>query len=258
MRKTETGAPVAELSINGLCRSFHNAAAEIPAVQDFSLSIASGSFTVIVGPSGCGKTTLLRLIAGLEKPDAGEIIFSEKPRFGFMFQDARLLPWLTVEGNLRLAFPPKSENPEADIGKVLKMVGLADWKNAYPRSLSGGMAQRVALARALCRRPKILLLDEPLGALDAMTRTKLRRELDDLWKSLGITVILVSHDIEEAVFLADRIVLMRDGKIEGETEVRLPRPRERHSAEFQEICRKIEGACMEQGGSAAHFPRASP
>jgi sulfonate transport system ATP-binding protein len=238
---------VAELSIKGLCRSFRNAAAEIPAVRDFSLSIASGSFTVIVGPSGCGKTTLLRLIAGLEKPDTGEIIFNKKPRFGFMFQDARLLPWLTVERNLRLAFPPKSENPQAEIDKVLRMVGLADWKDAYPRKLSGGMAQRVALARALCRKPSILLLDEPLGALDAMTRTKLRRELDDLWKSLGITVILVSHDIEEAVFLADRIILMRNGTIEGETEVRLPRPRERHSAEFQEICRSIEGACMEQG-----------
>jgi sulfonate transport system ATP-binding protein len=236
----EMDESVDEFVIKGLCRTFRNGDAEIPAVRDFSLSIPRGSFTVIAGTSGCGKTTLLRLIAGLEKADSGEIIFSRKPHFGFMFQDARLLPWLTVEGNLRLAFPEKAENVSEKIDEILSMVGLAGWKNTYPRRLSGGMAQRAALARALCRSPGILLLDEPFGALDAFTRTRLRRELDDLWKDLGITVILVTHDIEEAVFLADRIIIMWNGKIEGETEVLLPRPRERHSPAFQEIYRKIE------------------
>ncbi|MDR1933451.1 MAG: ABC transporter ATP-binding protein [Spirochaetales bacterium] len=245
---------MSELHVSGLCRSFRNGAAEIHAVRNLDLRVPAGSFTVIVGTSGCGKTTLLRLVAGLEKPDSGVIIFDEpggaesgggtsnaKPRFGFMFQDARLLPWLTVQANLRLAFPEKG-GPEtaAEIDAVLRLVGLENWKDAYPRRLSGGMAQRVALARALCRKPRVLLLDEPFGALDAFTRSRLRRDLDELWRALGITVILVTHDIEEAVYLAGRVIHMKDGYISGETEIPLPRPRQYHSPEFQELCRKIE------------------
>jgi ABC-type nitrate/sulfonate/bicarbonate transport system ATPase subunit len=136
-----------------------------------------------------------------------------------MFQDARLLPWLTVEQNLRLAVPPGTD---VETGCILRLVGLEGWNTAYPRRLSGGMAQRAALARALCRKPEILLLDEPFGALDAFTRSRLRRDLDELWRSLGITVILVTHDIEEAVYLADRVVRMKSGSIEGSLDITPP------------------------------------
>jgi ABC-type nitrate/sulfonate/bicarbonate transport system ATPase subunit len=210
-------------------------------VHDFSLDIPPEDFTVVVGPSGCGKTTLLKLIAGLEKPDAGNIVFSEESRFGFMFQDARLLPWLTVEENLRLAFPSQNvPGAREEIAKTLGLAGLAGWEAAYPRQLSGGMAQRAALARALCRKPRVLLLDEPFGALDAFTRTRLRQELDKLWKNLKMTVVMVTHDIEEAVYLADKILLMKAGGIQGKLEVSLSRPRERRSPEFQALCREIE------------------
>jgi ABC-type nitrate/sulfonate/bicarbonate transport system ATPase subunit len=235
------------LSIHGLCRTFRNGDAEIQAVRGLDLVVPAGSFTVIVGQSGCGKTTFLRLLAGLEPADSGQIDFdgagrrSGRPRFGFMFQDPRLLPWLTVEENLRLAFPSGPNTPaDAEIDNLLRLVGLGGWKKAYPRRLSGGMAQRAALARALCRKPEILLLDEPLGALDAFTRARLRRDLDTLWKSLNVTVILVTHDIEEAVYLADRVIRMKDGGVAGCLDISLPRPREQRGTEFQNLCRLIE------------------
>jgi sulfonate transport system ATP-binding protein len=236
-----------KLSVNGLGRTFRNSGREVRAVRSLDLAILTGSFTVIVGPSGCGKTTFLRLLAGLEKADTGRIDFDgpveypNRSRFGFMFQDARLLPWLTVEENLRLAFPPKAGGDmAAEIDRLLRLVGLEGGNKIYPRRLSGGMAQRAALARALCRKSEILLLDEPFGALDAFTRSRLRRDLDELWKSLNVTVILVTHDIEEAVYLADRIILMKEGGIEGEFPISLPRPRDQRSPEFQNLCRLIE------------------
>jgi ABC-type nitrate/sulfonate/bicarbonate transport system ATPase subunit len=237
------------LSIHGLSRAFRNGDREVQAVRGLDLVIPAGSFTVIVGPSGCGKTTFLRLIAGLETADSGHIHFDGPPnrpgraRFGFMFQDPRLLPWLTVEENLRLAFPAKAGlQTGVEIDNLLGLVGLDGWKKAYPRRLSGGMAQRAALARALCRKPEILLLDEPFGALDAFTRARLRRDLDELWRSLKVTVILVTHDIEEAVYLADRVICMKEGGIEGCLGIALPRPREQRSADFQNLCSRIEEA----------------
>jgi ABC-type nitrate/sulfonate/bicarbonate transport system ATPase subunit len=239
-----------ELKICRLSRTFPAAGGPgIAAVKDLSLTVPAGSFTVILGASGCGKTTLLKLIAGLEKPDGGTLLFAGNggtrrpgaaPRIGFMFQDARLLPWLTVEENLRLAFRRGGPERETEINGVLDLVGLGAWKTLYPRKLSGGMAQRVALARALCRKPRLLLLDEPFGSLDALTRTRLRRELDALWRTLRITVILVTHDIEEAVYLGDRVVLMRNGGVGEEIPVSLARPRECRSGEFQDYCRIIE------------------
>jgi ABC-type nitrate/sulfonate/bicarbonate transport system ATPase subunit len=207
---------------------------------------------VIVGRSGCGKTTLLKCIAGLETPDAGVLDFDGVGRQGFMFQDPRLLPWLTVEENLRLAFPPPRKNTRArgdverTIRELLALVGLAGRERAYPRQLSGGMAQRASLARCLCRKPELLLLDEPLSALDAFTRKRLREELGRLWAGLGLTIILVTHDIEEAVYLGDTVYLMEAGGMTGRFPVDAAplraRPRDYRSAAFQDCCRRIEDA----------------
>ncbi|MDR3343221.1 MAG: ABC transporter ATP-binding protein [Treponema sp.] len=243
------GECIGDLRIHHLSRTFRNGSTEVAAVKNLSMQIPRGSFTVVVGISGCGKTTLLKLIAGLEKPDTGAITFAgsaqqetgTKPRFGFVFQDPRLLPWLTVEANLRLAFPAKPATPLAtEIDQVLRLVGLDGWKKAYPRQLSGGMAQRVALARALCRKPHLLFLDEPFGALDTFTRSRLRVDLEELWKSLGITILLVTHDIEEAVYLADRVIQMKAGTIAEELPIPLPRPRNYRSREFQDLCFLIQ------------------
>jgi ABC-type nitrate/sulfonate/bicarbonate transport system ATPase subunit len=252
------------ISIRSLSKSYTGPEGKIiHAVKNCSLDIQGGRFTVFVGKSGCGKTTLLKLIAGLETPDVGRVEFSPAysggsesktgntilPKPGFMFQDLRLLPWLTVEQNLALAFPrPKNKTEKAamhsEIQRVLLLTGLADRASSLPRELSGGMAQRTALARCLCRNPDILLLDEPLSSLDAFTRLRLRTELEQLWRALGLTVILVTHDMEEAVFFGDEVFLMNNGTMDNEISVPLPRPRDYHNAEFREYCRKIEdGLC---------------
>ncbi|MDR0525816.1 MAG: ABC transporter ATP-binding protein [Spirochaetaceae bacterium] len=231
---------MAEIVLSGVSRSFWNPGKEIAAVRNLNLRIPSGGFIGIIGKSGCGKTTLLKLLAGLEQPDAGTIqCTGAAPRFSLMFQDPRLLPWLTVEQNVRLAFPAKGRF-QKDLDAMLDLVGLGDWKGLFPRKLSGGMAQRVALARALCRKPQILLLDEPFGALDAFTRKQLREELSEIWKTLAMTVILVTHDIEEAVYLSDEVIQMKNGTIDAAIKVELSRPRDCRSPEFQRICRNIE------------------
>jgi len=243
------------ISIRSLSKSFSSPEGKvIHALSDCSLDIASGSFTVFIGKSGSGKTTLLKLIAGLEQPDSGTVEFAAKqdggtPKLGFMFQDPRLLPWLSVEQNLALAFPPKKSRAEKaavqnEITRILSLTGLSDRAVSMPNELSGGMAQRVALARCLCRNPSILLLDEPLCSLDAFTRIHLRDELEKLWQQLGLTVILVTHDIEDAVFFGDRIFLLNEGKLGGEIPISLKRPRDYRSAEFHEQCRKIENTLI--------------
>ncbi|MDR1308036.1 MAG: ABC transporter ATP-binding protein [Treponema sp.] len=231
-------------------RSGEHKSETIAALRDCSLEVPEGGFTAVVGRSGCGKTTLLRVIAGLERPDSGEVEFpGGLPRTGFMFQDPRLLPWLTVEQNLALAFPPAKDaaarqGMRGDISRALALTGIADRAASYPRQLSGGMAQRAALARCLCRKPSVLLLDEPLGSLDAFTRARLRAELDRLWRELGLTVILVTHDIEEAVYLGSRVALMENGTMVSETPVPLDRPRDYRSGEFQELCARIENSLV--------------
>jgi ABC-type nitrate/sulfonate/bicarbonate transport system ATPase subunit len=240
------------ISIRSLSKSYSAPGGKIiQALRDCSLDIANGSFTVFIGKSGSGKTTLLKLIAGLEQPDSGTVEFAVEqsggtiPKLGFMFQDPRRLPGLTVEQTLALAFPPAKSKAEKaavrnEIIRILSLTGLSGRATSLPHELSGGMAQRVALARCLCRNPSVLLLDEPLSSLDAFTRLHLRNELEKLWQHLGLTVILVTHDIEDAVFFGDRIFLLNEGKLDGEIPISLKRPRDYRNAEFQEYCRKID------------------
>lgn len=190
-------------------------------LEDISLQIREGEFLSVIGVSGCGKSTLLRIIGGLEKETSGTVLVNgnkvEKPsrKTGFIFQDHRLLPWLTVEENVRFGLDPKNPDNDRLIDENLELVGLSDFKKSYPGELSGGMSQRVAIARALANHPDILLLDEPFGALDAMTRINMQQELRKIWEKEKITMILITHDIEEAVYLGERVVVLssRPGRI---------------------------------------------
>jgi sulfonate transport system ATP-binding protein len=234
------------LSIQQVSKSFVIKGAALPVLQDISLDIQPGEFVVIVGVSGCGKSTLLRLLAGLDNEYDGQLLYDGQPitgtdlERGLVFQDHRLFPWRTVYENVALAFAStgvsKAERHRRVVEQIAQ-VGLEGFAEAYPHQLSGGMSQRAAIARALAPRPKVLLLDEPLGALDALTRLRLQQELRRLWQEEGITMVMVTHDIDEAVFLADRVVVMdpRPGRIRRVQEVRLPHPRNRGDAGFVAI-----------------------
>ena len=190
-------------------------------IDDIDLALAPGEFVAIVGRSGCGKSTLLRAIAGLESLDGGSIVGTSQLRM--MFQEARLLPWKTVADNVRLGLT-------GDVTEALAAVGLADRAGDWPAALSGGQKQRVALARALAHQPPLLLLDEPLGALDALTRIEMQRLIDSLWLARGFTAVLVTHDVQEAISLADRVLVIEHGRIAVDVRVDLPRPRQRDAA----------------------------
>lgn len=199
-------------------------------LSDVDVTIEQGEFIAIVGRSGCGKSTLLRLIANLDQPSEGTIVLDDR-RDGkansdtrVLFQEARLLPWKTVLDNVRIGTANKDK---AIAVEALGQVGLADRGNNWPSVLSGGQKQRVALARALASNPRLLLLDEPLGALDALTRIEMQQLIERLWLEQGFTVILVTHDVSEAVALADRVLLIEQGKIAMDTRITLARPRER-------------------------------
>jgi ABC-type nitrate/sulfonate/bicarbonate transport system ATPase subunit len=212
------------------------------ALQNVSLSLAAGELVSLVGPSGCGKSTLLRLVAGLDKPDSGEVFIGPEriecpgAERGLVFQDPNLFPWLTVRRNIEAGLVARHVLHEKrhEVDQFMRLVGLDGFANAYPHHLSGGMAQRVALARALVNHPKALLLDEPLGALDAFTRMRMQDEVLRLWQARGTTMLLVTHDIDEAIYMSDRIVIMtqRPGRIERSMPINLNRPRDRSSADF--------------------------
>jgi ABC-type nitrate/sulfonate/bicarbonate transport system ATPase subunit len=212
------------------------------ALDDISLSIAPGELVSIVGPSGCGKSTLLRMIAGLMTPTSGEITIGKEritepsAERGLVFQDPSLFPWLTVRRNIESGLVARGvlREKREEVNDFMRLVGLETFANSFPHHLSGGMAQRVALARALINHPKVLLLDEPLGALDAFTRMRMQDEVLRLWQGRRTTMLFVTHDIDEAIYMSNRIVIMtqRPGKIEQVISVELQRPRDRGSEQF--------------------------
>jgi ABC-type nitrate/sulfonate/bicarbonate transport system ATPase subunit len=216
--------------------------AEFLALKSTSLEVGAGELISLVGPSGCGKSTLLRLIAGLDQPSSGELHVGTEPitapsaSRGLVFQDPNLFPWLTVRRNVQAGLVARGvlAEKQQEVDEFIRLVGLDGFANSFPHHLSGGMAQRAALARALINHPKVLLLDEPLGALDAFTRMRMQDEVLRLWQSRRTTMLFVTHDIDEAIYMSDRIAIMtpRPGRIERIINVALERPRDRSSAEF--------------------------
>ena len=243
------------ISVRGLTQVFHTRQGPLTALDTLDLEVEEGAFISIIGPSGGGKTTLLKAIGGLLEPTSGTILVNGSPPvearrrkdIGFVFQDPALLPWRTVEENIRLPLQMNTRGTgikTAEPEHLLDAVGLTDFRDYYPRHLSGGMRQRVALARALVLDPAVLLMDEPLGALDEMTRIAMRHELLRLWESSRKTVVLVTHSIPEAVLLADRVVVLsrQPGRIVEEVGIDLPRPRSEsfeRSADFLEYTRQV-------------------
>ncbi|HLW36450.1 MAG TPA: ABC transporter ATP-binding protein [Chthoniobacterales bacterium] len=212
------------------------------ALDGVSFSLAAGELVSLVGPSGCGKSTLLRLVAGLDFADAGDLLVGSEPitqpnaERGLVFQDPNLFPWLTVRRNIQAGLVARGvlQEKKNEVDQFMRLVGLESFANVYPHHLSGGMAQRAALARALINHPKVLLLDEPLGALDAFTRMRMQDEVLRIWEARRTTMLLVTHDIDEAIYMSDRIMIMtpRPGRIERTIEVGLGRPRQRDSTDF--------------------------
>jgi NitT/TauT family transport system ATP-binding protein len=226
------------------------------ALEDVSFDVDPGEFVCLVGPSGCGKSSLLKLLAGLRLPTSGEIVFEGEPltrprrRIGVVFQKANLMPWRTVLQNITLPLeldPSLRGQAPRRAQELIELVGLAGFERALPRSLSGGMEQRVAIARALIQRPDVLLLDEPFGALDALTRERMGLELLRIWETYGKTVVMVTHSISEAVFLADRVVVFspRPGRVRTDLPIPLARPRtldQAYSPEFGALATRVRAA----------------
>ncbi|MCJ0763154.1 ATP-binding cassette domain-containing protein [Variovorax terrae] len=235
------------IEIQGLTKRY--GAREV--LRQAQIAIEPGQFVAIVGRSGCGKSTLLRLVAGLEPATGGSLRIDGQAADGLredtriMFQDSRLLPWRRVIDNVTLGLPPGRRAAAAD---VLAQVGLADRQADWPARLSGGQRQRVALARALVHHPRLLLLDEPLGALDALTRIEMHRLIEGLWQRHGFTALLVTHDVQEAVALADRVILIEDGRIALDETIALARPRSQGDAAFAAIEKRILDRVLQQPG----------
>jgi len=256
------------LSIRGLRKVFEGPSSVV-ALDGIDIDIYEGELLCIVGPSGCGKTTLLKIIAGLEKPTSGEVLLRQKPIKGpgpdrvMVFQEYALFPWRTVLGNVIFGLELKGmakEEAVEEAMKYIKLVGLEGFENMYPHELSGGMRQKVALARALACNPDILLMDEPLSALDAQTRNYMQEELIEMWNKTRKTIIFVTHNVEEAIYLGDRIAVMtsRPGKIKEIINIELHRPRNRLSPEFIKLRAKILGMLREEIEKLMLKPKQDP
>ena len=240
-----------EIALDKVSHAFDLHGTRLPVLEDIDLRVAPGEFIALLGPSGCGKSTLLRLIAGLDRPTQGAIFADGRPIGApdpsriLVFQDPTLFPWSTVWRNVATGLAARgvlaSESGRVD--DALKLVGLSGFARAYPHQLSGGMAQRAALARALVNDPALLLLDEPLGKLDSLTRLMLQAELVSLWRDRGFTAILVTHDVEEAVLLSSRILVLSDrpARIQAEFSVSKPYPRRRDDPDLVALRRQILG-----------------
>ena len=244
------------LSTHHLCLTYPNGNGGLLVLDDVSFAIEAGAFVCIVGPSGCGKSSLLKLLAGLRQPSSGAVIFEGEPlthprrRIGVVFQKANLMPWRTVLANIGLPLELNSV-PRPEITRrahdLIDLVGLTGFEHAHPHNLSGGMEQRVAIARALIHRPDVLLLDEPFGALDALTRERMALELLRIWDKYRKTVIMVTHSISEAIFLSDRVLAMtpRPGQLRADIAIDLPRPRaldQTYSTAFGQLAAQIRAA----------------
>ena len=259
--------PPAAIRVQSVTKRFASPAGETVALQDATLEVAAGEFVCLIGASGCGKSTLLRIVAGFESVTAGQVEVRGKavdgpgPDRGMVFQDYGLFPWLTVRRNI--AFGPESRGKsKAEVAAVterfLQMIGLGAFADVYPHQLSGGMKQRVAIARVLANDARVVLMDEPFGALDAMTRERLQDELLALWASTGLTVVFVTHAIEEAIFLADRVVVMSPGpgRIVRDVPIALPRPRDVASPEFNALRRELSALLHSNHARALPQPTA--
>jgi NitT/TauT family transport system ATP-binding protein len=242
------------LSVDGVSKWFRTKRATVHALDDVSLRVEPGEFVCLVGPSGCGKSTLLDIIAGLTRPDEGDVLADDQPIEGpgrhrlVMFQESALFPWLNVLGNVMFGLKRRpdltAEQRRASAEYHLRLVGLAKFRKSYVHELSGGMKQRVALARSLAPDPRVLLMDEPLAALDALTREQLYFDIQRVWQRRRKTIVLVSHNVREAVCLGDRVILMsgNPGRIREEFSIPLPRPRDINTPELAGYAQRITAA----------------
>ncbi|AWB19534.1 ABC transporter ATP-binding protein [Methylobacterium currus] len=260
LRKPEPAAAApgaAEIAIDRASKVFGTGEGAVVALEDVTVSIPSGQFVCLLGPSGCGKSTLLNAIAGFSPLSRGEIRMNGRPVVdpgpdrGMVFQEYALFPWMTVEQNIRFGLDIKGmARPEADavVARIAATLGLSDFLGRFPKELSGGMRQRVAIARILALDPPVMLMDEPFGALDALTRRTLQDELLRIWAEYRKTIVFVTHSIEEAIYLADRIVVLtyRPGRMKRDLIVPLARPRDTASAEFNALKRELAGLVMEE------------
>lgn len=224
------------LDVRNLGKMFQSGQGEVCALRDINFVTHRREFVCVIGPSGCGKSTLIRILAGLESPTSGQVLLDGEPKYepgpdrGMVFQGYTLFPWMTVKKNVMFGLEMQGHTratAESEALQWIELVGLDKFANAYPQQLSGGMKQRVAIARALANRPRILLMDEPFGALDAQTRSKMQASLMEIWRNIDITILFITHDLDEAIYLADRILVLKahPGEVQELIEVPVPRPR---------------------------------
>ncbi len=254
------------LEVKGLCKTYDSHQGPVTALQDINFKTHRREFVCVIGPSGCGKSTLIRILAGLESHSSGEVLLDGQPvngpgrDRGMVFQGYTLFPWLTVKKNVMFGLEVNNagrNEAESQARQWLELVGLSKFADHYPHQLSGGMKQRVAIARALANQPRILLMDEPFGALDAQTRAKMQSHLLEIWKNIDITILFITHDLDEAIFLADRILVLKahPGAVQELIEVPVPRPRSAMqitSPEFQATKARLEALIHPPTEAAEH------